>query len=124
MSGGYSARKRYISPSLKAKVFERDRGLCRRCGRPGNDIDHIAGDSGSMENLQLLCRSCHNDKTKELMIEITPEDQDFPAFVKKRKMLLFRCSCPLPLRLCDDEEQWPKQYVGVMATWRKTLNHV
>ena len=48
-------------------------GCCIRCltleGRivPGMDVDHfmpvVKGGSDSMDNLWLLCKSCHNEKT-------------------------------------------------------------
>lgn len=123
MAGGYRERERYISPAVRVAVFDRDRRLCQKCGGPGTDIDHIAGDSSEMENVQLLCRSCHNEKTKEQMIEITPDDGRYPAFAKKSKLLRFRCESPLPLRLSDDEERWPKLYNGIMSDWRKVLKN-
>lgn len=120
MAGGYNARVRRISPSLRAAVIERDRGLCRTCGQPGTDIDHIAGDSSDMENLQLLCKSCHNKKTKGQIMEISPEDERYTQHMEKAQGLYIRCESRLPRRLCDDDEQWPQQYKRVMTGWRKS----
>lgn len=70
----------------KARVFERDRGVCASCGRQcggriargghrmiGADweMDHIVpvcegGGSCGLENLQTLCRACHKQKSTEL----------------------------------------------------------
>jgi len=54
------------SPSweaLRRMVWERDGGLCRRCGEPGSDVDHVherhLGGADCLENLALLCRFCH-----------------------------------------------------------------
>ena len=115
MAGGYGERERRISSSLRASVTKRDGGVCRSCGRPGTDIDHVSGDSSKMENLQLLCKSCHNKKTKKQIIEITVEDERYTDHMKKAKTLYARCESLLPQRLCDDDELWPEQYKRVMA---------
>lgn len=64
----------------KHHVFLRERGTCQGCGMisplPADfDVDHIEplfeafGDPRyyEPENMQLLCKSCHRDKTKEDM---------------------------------------------------------
>jgi hypothetical protein len=71
-----------------------------------------------LDNLQLLCNTCHNEKTKLRIVEMMPNDERYPAFSKKAKLLRFRCNAPRPLRLCDDSELWPTRYQGVMAEWR------
>lgn len=56
---------------LRAQVLERDRYECRVCGQVtlDVDVDHIERHGGSEEkfyninNLQVLCRSCHAVKT-------------------------------------------------------------
>lgn len=73
LAGGYDARARHVSPSTRAFVIARDAGKCRRCGNAGEEIDHICGSSNEAENLQLLCNPCHNAKTRERMVPITPE---------------------------------------------------
>lgn len=50
-------------------VFERDLGLCRRCGKPGEIVHHIVyltpenindpSISLNIDNLETLCRDCH-----------------------------------------------------------------
>jgi len=41
--------------------------FCRICGRFGEECDHIIpisqGGSGKRDNLQLLCKLCHREKT-------------------------------------------------------------
>ncbi|MFI0940908.1 HNH endonuclease [Streptomyces sp. NPDC021020] len=50
---------------LRARVKRRDGGLCKSCGRPGTQVDHIIrGDNHALENLQLLCEPCHTRKTQ------------------------------------------------------------
>lgn len=60
--------------SVRDKVAKRDGGLCQQCMRDGRTtpydvVDHIVEieDGGSklnMDNLECLCHSCHNKKTK------------------------------------------------------------
>lgn len=54
---------------LRKKVFERDQGLCARCGRydPKWEADHVLplslGGRDDLANFQTLCRIHHRDKT-------------------------------------------------------------
>lgn len=58
----------HTTGALRRQVFDRDRGQCQTCGEPGTEVDHIinlkSGGTNALENLQLLCRSCHNRKTQ------------------------------------------------------------
>lgn len=55
--------------NMRAYVYQRDMGMCVRCGRPGEIVHHIEyltphniGDPDitlSADNLELLCRVCH-----------------------------------------------------------------
>lgn len=118
MAGGYPARERQVPRSLRAEVIARDKGVCCKCGEAGTTLDHIDGDANELDNLQLLCNACHNEKTKLRIVEMMPNDERYPAFSKKAKILRFRCNAPRPLRLCDDSELWPTRYHNVMAEWR------
>lgn len=72
---GANARDRWLSqrPSdygtLRSQCIRRDRGRCVRCGDRGTRVDHIRpvseGGRWVLENLQLLCESCHQIKTRE-----------------------------------------------------------
>lgn len=49
---------------IRRQVWERDTGICQRCGltaRAALDVHHIDGDPNNhaLDNLQLLCRICH-----------------------------------------------------------------
>lgn len=48
----------------------RDHPDCRRCGQPGQHVDHIIplarGGTHDPANLQTLCHSCHSMKTVAL----------------------------------------------------------
>lgn len=50
---------------LRAQVLARDLYQCRRCGQHGNQVDHVDGDASrnDLDNLQVLCASCHSRKT-------------------------------------------------------------
>ena len=51
---------------IRARIIERDRGLCQLCGNEGDSVDHIMprieGGTDDDYNLQLLCRSCNSKK--------------------------------------------------------------
>lgn len=72
LSGGYKESERRIPLSVRIAIYERDNRTCQKCGNFGRDIDHINGNSCEMENLQVLCRDCHNEKTKSNFKELTP----------------------------------------------------
>ena len=60
-----------ISRETKEKVYERDKGKCILCGKPGLPEAHFISRShlgmGVEENIVTLCRECHNryDHTTE-----------------------------------------------------------
>jgi 5-methylcytosine-specific restriction endonuclease McrA len=49
--------------AMRAYVRSREKGLCRVCGKPGQDVHEIVarsrGGRVSKTNSVLLCRSCH-----------------------------------------------------------------
>ena len=55
--------------TIRKRIRERDGYCCRKCGVavPSGVVDHIKplaqGGSNEDENLQLLCKDCHDDKT-------------------------------------------------------------
>lgn len=57
---------------LRARILERDDGLCQPCLRagrptPGNQVDHVVpksqGGTDDPANLQAICDACHREKT-------------------------------------------------------------
>ena len=82
-TGGWSATRRASRHArgygaewdrARAKVMERDRGLCQPCARRGHvvlarDVDHkvpkFEGGSDDEANLQAICADCHRVKTAE-----------------------------------------------------------
>ncbi len=66
------AKAFYLSPQwrrVRGYIFQRDAGLCVRCGRPGEIVHHRTpltpanlGDPAialGEDNLETLCRDCH-----------------------------------------------------------------
>lgn len=99
MGGGYPATARKVPKATKDAVRERDGWLCRSCGDPGVEIDHVDGDSNDPANLQLLCVPCHDRKTEASMRVMTGEE-----LAEKRPIiedLEARCAAAEPLRPCD-----------------------
>mgnify|MGYP005843047531 CR=1 FL=1 len=51
---------------IRQAVLERE-PLCRQCGAPANEVDHIDRDTSNNlpSNLAAMCKSCHTVKTIE-----------------------------------------------------------
>ena len=121
VSGGYDAKERLLPTAVREAVFERDNGRCQKCDQPGTDIDHIHGSSNDLDNLQLLCKSCHNQKTKAGIVPLTPEHERYAEIKAKADGLRFRTEAQPPQRVCDDEESWLTLYPQVMSERRQVL---
>lgn len=55
-----------IPPAVRTRLELRDRGTCRYCGEPGDQIDHVVpiamGGSNRISNLVLACQPCNSRK--------------------------------------------------------------
>lgn len=122
MAGGYQKNARVIPPDVRSAVFDRDRGRCRLCGMPGEEIDHIEGDSAQIDNLQLLCDRCHNEKTCASIISVRPGEEGYEAVSARHAAFWRRVEANQPLRICDDEESWKRHFNKLMAECRRVLN--
>jgi len=63
---------RYIPSEVRARVWHRDDGRCKRCGsREELQFDHIIpvskGGSNAEENVEVLCRSCNLGKAARVV---------------------------------------------------------
>jgi 5-methylcytosine-specific restriction endonuclease McrA len=105
LAGGYSERARRVPEDVRRQVRIRDHGLCRACGRPGEEIDHINGDSSALANLQLLCRDCHYTKTESRMAPASAEQRQ-----AVEKLIRERVQPDQPALRCDDEVQWAGEW--------------
>ncbi|AXQ62059.1 HNH endonuclease [Gordonia phage Float294] len=69
-------RDRPLTEDEKNFVRERDFHVCRECGEPAHQVDHIVeridGGGNEPSNLQLLCDACHADKTRNSQEEWRP----------------------------------------------------
>jgi len=110
LSGGYPAKNRYLSQSIRTRVIEQAKGLCQLCGEQGTEIDHIDGDSNDLDNLQLLCHKCHLKKTKSHLKELTSASPGYEEKIKKQNDLIERIESIFPLKICDDEIKWQKEW--------------
>ena len=108
LAGGYDEQARRLTRQQRATVWERDRGRCVLCGQVGEEIDHINEPSGDLENLRLLCDTCHNQVTSSRFRTI---DGD-PAKEAKHRGLMLRVAAREPLRACDRDD-WQTTY----RTW-------
>ncbi|GAA1263209.1 HNH endonuclease [Arthrobacter pascens] len=100
LGGGYNAVARTIPAGVRAFVFGRDE-VCVQCGAPGQEIDHIEGDSNDPENLQLLCTDCHRAKTATHFVPATEEQNAFVDRLEQERVMPDE-----PSQLCDDEMFW------------------
>jgi hypothetical protein len=116
ISGGYDKRGRTLSKETRARIFQRDNGKCQKCGAPGRDIDHISGGSNDESNLQLLCRPCHNEKTRANMVPIPEAERAEKAEHQAR--LFKRALAKRPLQFCDSPE-WDDEWRSVGVRRRK-----
>lgn len=80
--------------SLREKIIKRDGKICADCKKEGTEsyeieVDHITAivNGGKMwdeNNLQVLCKPCHNKKTKKDLAKRTKGNQKL-LLKKKRK---------------------------------------
>ena len=92
-------KKKAIPEKVRREVIERDRGICRYCGKPGrvsrhsntvwigieHEIDHVLpeclGGEATYENLVIACRHCNRTKSSKTLEESgmtllpVPEDE-------------------------------------------------
>jgi 5-methylcytosine-specific restriction endonuclease McrA len=106
LAEGYDATGRSIPVSLRADVIARDEGSCVMCGAPGAEIDHIEGSTPSMENLRLLCASCHHRLTDSHIHSVDPADL---VVIRRYEDMVERWLASTPLRACDVADwEWLK----------------
>lgn len=109
LGDGYDDVARHLTPEIRGAVFQRDRGRCRACGQRGSEIDHIDGPSSELSNLQLLCDSCHNAKTRSRYTPLSTEEQR-----ERARMLHLRMECDVTIVPCDaidwSEKEWRRTH--------------
>lgn len=72
---GAGDKRRRVPPLGKAEkdfIRERDYHVCRQCGAPAHEVDHIVevadGGGNNPSNLQLLCDEHHRSKTRRSQV--------------------------------------------------------
>ncbi len=121
LGGGYKISERRLSLSTREKIYERDNRTCQKCGQPATDIDHIHDSSDNLENLQMLCRDCHNQKTTANFVKLKPEVEGYEKKLAEIDSLRIRTESEIPKRICDDEEKWKSLWRGFMSERRSVL---
>jgi 5-methylcytosine-specific restriction endonuclease McrA len=116
LAGGYHRQARQLSEETRRFVRERDGEKCVVCGKQGEEIDHIDGDSDDPTNLQLLCKDCHHAKTAERMVPAGEEQRQFVD-----ELLSTRVLVDPPRLLADDEIEWQKVHRGLKKARRDRL---
>jgi hypothetical protein len=122
VAGGYQRQERRIALDVREAVIARDKGCCCICGKPGTEIDHMEGSSGRPENLQLLCHTCHIEKTRAKMVQVDAEDEHYETVNAKAEAFWERVESKHPTRICDDEKNWKGLYRTLMAQCRQALS--
>lgn len=122
--GYYDEKARRVAREVRTAVTELDKGLCRMCGAVGTDVDHIDGDSNDLDNLQLLCDDCHDEKTRSNMAIVAPGDERYEEVRARASELWSRIESPVPLRPCDDEANWNDLYPQLLAEQRRLLRQI
>ncbi len=97
LAGGYPEHKRRLTPEVRRAVKERGQHLCKLCRGPGEQIDHVDGDSNDLPNLRLLCADCHDGVTSQ---RIRPLPDGHPTRLARAAIML-RIAAAEPLLPCD-----------------------
>ncbi|MFV2031538.1 MAG: HNH endonuclease, partial [Gammaproteobacteria bacterium] len=121
-NGGYDEKERHIPSELRTKVIEFYGVKCNSCGQPGTDIGHINEPNNELDNLQLLCRNCHNNKTFGNVVTIKEGDEMFDDIKGLTSKLWERVESDTPMKICDDDENWRYKWRSIVAERRKALN--
>jgi 5-methylcytosine-specific restriction endonuclease McrA len=123
LSGGYPERERTLPAIVRAKIISKAEGKCKKCGKPGNQIDHIKGSSNQIKNLQLLCIECHNKKTRESLRPLTPDSENWLESNFRIIALMERIESKIALRICDDDDEWPKEWRNLLKEREESLKN-
>jgi hypothetical protein len=121
LSGGYPARERYIPPTVRAQVWERDGRRCILCGEPASEIDHIQGNAHTLDNLRCVCHRCNLQRMEAGVTKLTDSDE-IAGYQKLYDELVTRCQASQPTRLCDNEAQWNNEWRSLQKQRRAAQN--
>lgn len=112
LAGGYHEVLRRVPPALRAQIFERDGGRCFLCGAPATQIDHIAGDANTPENLRAACGACNLGMAQGHLVPTPPSEGAVADH------LLARIFASTPHFPRDDHTAWAAMNSRLMAERR------
>jgi hypothetical protein len=118
--GGYPARERIVPKAVREAIFERDRHVCVLCGAAATEIDHIRGNSNDPTNLRAVCRTCNIREAFENSRKVNKHEE--PELYATLQAIFVeiasRIAAPLPLRACDDHDEWNEIQKALMSQRR------
>jgi hypothetical protein len=119
--GGYPERERRLTTQQRQTILKRDNHTCQLCGKPGDQVDHIAGDSGDPSNLRALCGACNLKEAFKNFQPITDSAKadDLNAMLSN---VAQRIGALIPTELCDDHERWDNCCMGIVGARRRLSN--
>ncbi len=112
LAGGYHERRRRVPLAMRASIFERDGGKCVLCGAAATQVDHIAGDANTPENLRAACGACNLGLAQARLVPASHKQADVAD------LLLDRVSTPAPLYPRDDAGIWAATSTRLLAERR------
>ncbi len=115
LGGGYHETERRVSAKIREQVFERDRHQCVICSDPATEIDHIAGDANTMENLRSTCGTCNFRMAQEHLEPVPPETCAIAGSILRR---IFAAAPVFPR---DDHQDGSVHAAEVLADRRRCL---
>ena len=117
--GFYDKRARKLPDDIRQELLAKSGGVCAQCGRPFTvdgefrfTVQHSATPSGA--KLEAWCYRCNMEHSLSELRELTPDQREFAAWFD------FRVRFPTPVVACDDPDNWPTVYPGLMAAARAT----
>ena len=114
--GGYPDKERSLSMETRKIILERDKYICQICGKPADQVDHIAGSSSDAENLRVLCGVCNRAEAFNNKREATEEEAK--GIREMFADMALRVAAPQPAFLRDDPERWGKCWRGILGARR------
>lgn len=115
--GFYDKRARKVPDEICQELLAKSGGVCAQCGHPFTvdgefqfTVQHSATASGV--KLEAWCHRCNIEHSLSEPRELTPDQREFAAWFD------LRVRFPTPVVACDDPDNWPNVYPGLMAAAR------
>ena len=115
--GFYDKRARKVPDDIRLQLLAKSGGICARCARPFTPdgdarftVQHSTSESGV--TLEAWCYRCNMADSLSVLTVLTPDEREFAAWFD------LRVRFPAPVVACDDPDNWPVVYPGLMAAAR------